>query len=218
MSAIFPRFTTLFSLLALGALAIGQANAGVVVSLVGDKDGFGLTGAPAVPADGTLWQTDLGGSFFNDYRDALDVATAPFTDKWSSDAAVTYVHSYDLAGQTPLSAVLSVQFAGVADQRGPWDVFFDGVLLGQIPTSMDASAFEMVRMLSWNVPVGLLTGSDTILLNINVPETTDGYSINFSELQIETADAGVPDSGSTLALFGFGLAGLVLLKRRLARA
>ena len=46
------------------------ANAGVITSLVGDKDGFGLIGAPAVPADGSLWRDQLGGVFFNDYRGA----------------------------------------------------------------------------------------------------------------------------------------------------
>ncbi len=216
----FTKFNRpgLLSLLAMAALLLSStriASAGVVVSLVGDKDGFGLPSAPAVPTEGTLWRTDLGGSYWTDYRDAADLAGAPFTDIWAANIAVNYLHTYDLAGATPSGALLSVQFAGVADDRGPWDVFFNGTLLGQIPTFRGPGEEELIRTLSWNVPVGLLTGSDTVLLNINTPEYTDGYSINFSELTIKTAGESAPDAGATIALLGLGLVAVAGVRRLL---
>ena len=191
--------------LSLGLLAAVQpADANVVDSLVGDKDGFGLPGAPAVPADGTLWVTDLGGTFFTDYRDAYDLANAPFTDIWFSQAAISYTHTYSLGGLTPVSAQLSLQIAGIADaanniNRGPWNVFVDGTLVGQIPQNFDANAFQEIKIYSFSVPVALLTGSDSVLLNINVPTLNDGYIINYSELTITT----IPEP-STLALAVLG--------------
>ncbi len=198
------RNSLAMAVLALVIGAAGQAEAALVTSLVGDKDGFGLSGAPAVPVDGTLWQTDLGGVFFADYRDAGDLLNAPFTDLWAGDSAISYTHNYSLGGETPTLATLSVQFAGVADDRGPWDVFFNGTLVGQIPTDTSVNNFEKIRLLSFNIPVALLTGSDSILLNINVPSPSDGYSINFSELQI-TSTAAVPEPSSLAS----GLIGLL---------
>lgn len=177
-----------------------------ISSLVGDKDGFGLSGAPAVPADGTLWLHDLGGVFGMDYRDAGDLSNAPFTDRWFSDAAITYTHTYSLGGLTPISADLTIQIAGVADHRGPWDVFFNATLIGQIPTNTSAKAYQVILTYTFVVNPSLLTEADTVLLNINVPTVTDGYSINFSELSITA----VPEP-ATLLLLSLGT---VLLRRK----
>lgn len=192
-----------------------HANATTVISLVGDKDGFGLAGAPAVPADGTLWRDGLGGVFGNDYRDAGDLASAPFTDKWSADRAVAYNHSYSLAGLTPVSASLAIQFAGVADNRGPWDVKVNGTLVGQVPLSSAPNAFQEIYLRAFVVPIGLLAQTDAILLDINVPFVTDGYSINFSELTIETQPSTpIPDAGSTVGMLGLALGFLLPCRRR----
>ena len=79
------------------------ANAALVVDLIGDKDDFGITGTAGAPPDGTLWQDDLGGVFFTDYRTAAEILNAPFTDIWSSQQGVAYTHTYSLGGQTPVS-------------------------------------------------------------------------------------------------------------------
>lgn len=193
------------------ASAFQPSNAATITSLVGDKDGFGLPGAPAVPADGTLWRDQLGGVFFTDYRDAGDLANAPFTDIWFSGSAISYTHTYSLAGLTPTSAQLSLQIAGVADSpvtpRGPWDVFANGTLLGQIPQNFDANAFQEIKIYTFNMPTALVTGSDSILLNINVPSIGDGYSINYSELTINA----VPEP-SALALAGLSVLALKVVR------
>jgi len=177
-----------------------------VVSLVGDKDCFGLGGSCP---DGTLWRDHLGGTFFSGYQGAGDPS---FTDKWSTDVNIVYQHTYALP-VSPVAATLDVRFAGVADSRGPWDVLFNGTLLGQIPTNSTTYAFEEVKTYSWIVPVGLLTGSDTVNLKINVPVATDGYSIDYSSLAITST--GVPEPNTITLLSIFALAGLAALRRKL---
>jgi len=198
----------LFCLLfALGLLSCAlQAE---VVSLVGDKDCFGL-GGPC--PDGTLWRDQLGGVFWTNYQ---TVGDPTFTDKWSTDPNISYAHSYALPAMI-VSAVLEVRFAGVADINtgggGPWDVLFNGVNIGQIPVNTANNAFQAVKTYSWGVPLALLTGSDTVNLQINVPFAGDGYSIDYSELTIDK----VPEP-TTFALFVVaGLATLAKLRRRRA--
>jgi hypothetical protein len=193
----------------LTSIAIGFALAAAgpaCANLVGDKDCFGLGGSCT---DGTLYQSGLGGVFFNDYRSATDVANAPFTDIWDTAVGIRYSHS-GTAGQ---AATLTLRIAGVADNRGPWDVFGDGVLLGQILTNTLTSAFEEVLTYTFNVGAGLMAdGQLNVLLNINVPSVTDGYSIDYSEL---TSASTVPEP-VTGALVALGLAGLALGRRKRA--
>jgi hypothetical protein len=197
-----------FVLLAVAAFAlagvVAPAQAGTIVSLVGDQDCFGLLGSCP---DGSLY-TALGGTFSDNYQTASDPL---FTDRWDADAAITYTHTYSLAGETPLGGILAIRFAGVADGRGPWDVFFNGFLVGQIPTNNSPNAFEEVKTYTFALLANQITGNDTVLLNINVPSPTDGYAIDYSEVFVRT-DV-VPEPASLL-LLGTGLIGAVRAVRK----
>jgi hypothetical protein len=191
----------------------GGVNADVA-SLVGDKDGFGLAGAPAVPASGD-W-TDFGGTYPMDNRTAGDPL---FTDYWYFEQSegplsspISWVHAYSLDG-APVAATLYLNEAGMSDDRGPWDVAFNGTSIGQIGVfpSSDELAF---RLLSFAVPTGLLTGSDTVTLTY-LDQQGEGFAINFSELAIRTT-AAIPAPGAILlGTLGAGMVGWMRRRRAL---
>ena len=201
----------LFLLLLIGAFAV-EVHA-TVNSLVGDKDGFGLSGAPAVPADGTLWVDNLSGIFFTDYRDAGEKASNLFTDWWNAPGGFSFTHTYNLSGLTPTSAELDIQIAGIHDinETEVYDLLVDGVIVGQIAPNSNSKAYEEVLLYSFDIPLALLDGSNVISLS---GTGGDGYDINFSELKIETEASAVPEP-ATMLLLGIGLTGLAAFKRKI---
>ena len=193
------RITWLFAAVVALALLPTSASASVI-SLLGDKDCFGLGGACP---DGTRWQDDLGGVFFTSNQGIGDPA---FTDVWSTPDDVSYTHTYAMGG-APISAELEVKIAGIHDiNTGQvYDVLFNGVSVGVIPPNLGGDAFQEVLTYLFAVPTGLLTGSDVVSWS---GTGGDGYSIDYSELRVATA---VPEP-ATLFMMGAGLA--MLVRRR----
>ncbi len=176
----------------LGAAATGHAT---VVSLVGDRDCFGLDGGcPDGPAGSAL-----------PIHEATDPA---FMDTISEAKGLTYNHAYDLAGATPLSATLEIRTSQLADNRGPWGVFFNGERVG----SFAVQSGNFVVTYVFSIALDLLTGDDEVYLAINEPNVIDGYVIDYSELSIETAVSQVPVPAA-LPLFFSALAALGFLSR-----
>jgi hypothetical protein len=169
-----------------------------IIDLQGDKDGFGV-GCPIVTG---LNYTDYG-YYWADYRSMSDPS---FTDYWYEDDK-SCTHTYDLTGLIPISATLELYVAGLADSPG-WnaDVLVNGVSVGIIPA--DYSANDLTRLLTFNVPLGLLTGSDSILIDIN--NDLDGYIVDYSQLSIQAV---IPAPGA-MALCGFGTALIGWLRKR----
>ena len=179
------------------AVCAPRVSALTVVSLTGDKDGFGV----GCPIASGLDYTDYG-AYWADYREAGDPA---FTDYWYADDK-SWSHTYSLGGMTPASAELELFVAGIADDA-TWDadVRVNGASVGVIPGIAGAS--DDTRLLAFGVPTAAITGSSDV--TVDVSYSGDGYIIDYSELAIEV----VPEP-ATLGLLAFGLAGLALSRRR----
>jgi hypothetical protein len=171
------------------------AATAAVVSLVGDRDCFGLEGScPDGPTAPML-----------PIQEAEDPS---FMDMDSQAQGITYNHSYDLAGQTALGATLEIRTSQLADNRGPWGVFFNGEEVG----SFAVQSGDFIVTYVFSIAFDLLTGDDEVYLAINMPTITDGYVIDYSELTVETAVSQVPIPGA-LPLFFSALAALGFLSR-----
>jgi len=192
------------------SLVVAPTAMAEVVSLMGDKDGFGV-GCPIESGRNYL---DYG-AYYADYRGAGDPA---FTDKWLLGDQ-SWTHGYSLGSITSLSASLEIFVAGVESAAaGSADVRVGGTSVGTVPGL--EGGYDLTRILTFDVAVSLLTGSDPVV--VDVSSEMDGWIIDYSQLTIETDGAGgtngmtpIPAPGALL-LAGFGLACLNLRATRRA--
>ena len=185
-----------FSFLSLAMTQSAYSNV-TIIDLEGDIDGFGV----GCPIANGLHYTDYG-AYWADNRGVGDPS---FTDYWY-EGDKSWTHTYDLIGLTPVSASLEIFVAGIVNQ-GDWsaDVLVNNVSIGTIPP--DTSANDLTRILTFNVPTGLLINPDGIKIDIN--NTNDGYIIDYSKLTIQA----IPVPGAA-ALCGIGAAFIGWFKRR----
>lgn len=206
-----------FSLVGMAASVVGSllfsplSNA-AVTSLVGDIDGFGGATVSNSPPNGVTLTCCF------DNRSGEDPF---FTDVWSfqkpeTPQTVTYTHAYDptsLLAPTQL-ATLSIQSAGMGNDRGPWSVLFNGVSVGAIggPGVLIGST-EVVTSF-FDIPLLLLnpTGMDQISL-VFQQAGSDGFAINYSQLTLLTS---VPIPGG-FALFLSALSGGLICRHHKTR-
>ncbi|MBN2590128.1 MAG: hypothetical protein JXA96_09710 [Sedimentisphaerales bacterium] len=172
-------------------------SAVTIIDLQGDKDGFGV----GCPIASGLHYLDYG-YYWADYREPGD---PDFTDYWYEDDK-SWTHTYDLMGLVPVSATLEIFVAGLAD-KAEWngEVFVNGVSVGTILP--DTSANDLTRILTFNIPVGLLINPDGVTVDVN--NDLDGYTIDYSQLTIQA----IPAPGA-LALCGIGTAMLGWLRKK----
>jgi hypothetical protein len=196
----------LFKSLAIGAAmlaapAVPTAANAAILSIAGDADCFGLGGS--CPA-GTLWRDQLGGVFFTSNATAGD---GPFTDQWFATATPTYSLAY--TGGTGVSVELKI--AGIADNRGPYTVLFNGTSIGQLNSNTVTNAFQEVRLFNFAVASGLLQANNTVTFTT---DGSDGYSVDYVAL-LGTVGGAVPEPATWgMMMVGFGLAGASLRRRR----
>jgi hypothetical protein len=174
-----------------------SVEAVVTIDLLGDKDGFGV----GCPIGNGFHYTNYG-YYWADYRTPGD---PDFTDYWY-EGNKSWTHTYDLMGLAPTSATLELYVAGLADYPD-WsaEVFVNGVGIGTIPAYY--GDHDLTRILTFNVPISLITESDDITIDLS--NELDGYIIDYSQLTINT----IPAPGA-IALCGFGTALLSWLRRR----
>lgn len=179
-------------------LLSATSNAGVITSLSGDKDCFGLGGSCT---DGDHYVDDLGGSYFTDNSTAGDPAG---TDIWDSNYDPTFVHTVSLAGQTVAAAVLEMFVAG-PDLNTGISLSLNGTLLGSYlePQGLENRAMTVL----FSVPIAaLLDGANT--LSVVASSSADGYIIDYTELRITTRGGEVPaPAGLGLLLIGMAALG-----------
>jgi hypothetical protein len=162
---------------ALGVMAFAacSAMAGNFITMYGDADGFGF-GAPQ-DVDGALWRDEFGGTFFTDYRDPEDLASAPNTDHWDglgSFSPWTYDYALDFA---PTAASLRLYIAGFAD-IGAVSLVSDGSVL---TTFNFPGQFQTTHVLDIPVPLSHIDGSTTF--SLQGPDG-DGCIIDYARLTI----------------------------------
>ena len=165
--------------------------------LLGDKDCFG-TGGPCVE-DGVTW---LPGG-------APSVTQGPGDPVWQDivqNTSSTTSWSHFVTPGSYSSASLIFRTAGIADVTGPYDVFVDGVSVGQMP--WDQASHFLVETFTFILdPLSHADGQIDVSFT---SQSADGWAIDYSEL---VYSASVPEPGSML-LMATGLFGLVGVRAR----
>lgn len=185
-----------FGLLVTAASASAQTS----LDLIGDKDCFG-SGWECIE-DGSTW---LPGGWSSVQQDADDPSFTD-NDRRLFSGAVSWTHTF---ASDVTSAFLQFRTVGIADIRGPYDVFVDGLLVGSMPR--DGFGHILVETFTFALDASILAdGVAEVTFNAVSP---DVWAIDYSEIIGTREPVTTPEPG-TMALFAMGMLGLGVVVRR----
>ena len=181
------------------AASVGSANAVDIVSLVGDKDGFGI-GAVS------------GGGF--DF-DLIGAGDGNGTDVWR-DGNLVFVHDYTLP--TSIAAASLELVSGGWGLDAAASLYLNGTYVGNLSVGDNTATGPVLNYAFKDVfdltPFkSLLTGHDSFEVRL-VDGDDDSGALDYSQLTVTTAVIGVVPEPSTYALTGLGLSALFAARRR----
>ena len=198
MKKLSKVLTMLLILGVFSSAGVAVAAPVTVSDLFGDQDGFGIGVLDGQDFDWSL----IGGAD----ADGL-------TDTWVTNNQ-SWAHTYDLSGISTLTSAYLEVFTGGAGTDGtfgPADLLIDGTLVGQLTVGYNpiSGYNKAVKDVYDLMPFSsLLVGANTILVSTGL----DSWALDYSLLSLE-GTATVPEP-STLLLFGTGLMGIGIFRRK----
>lgn len=187
------RSSTLVVVALLFLLSAAGTVSAATISIIGDKDGFGIG---VLPDQSFAW-------------DAIGSGDGDGTDVWQWGTK-SYLHSYTLPAGPLVSASLEVFTGGQGWGNVPTQVYLNDTFVGTLTigeTSNPAANYARLDTFDLMPLMNLLTGNDTIRFTLD--DSGDGWVLDYSELTVSE----VPEPASLL-LLGTGLVGLARWRKR----